>query len=206
MSWFDDSNCEAAAMAERCAIAYAVDLDFLSGHVRLHTWTGDLSINGQTYLGVGKLGAISDIAERVQLVSERWRYRLSGVDPSVVPESEIDNSFGRSVTEYEVYLNPDTYAVIGYETRREGTMGSVRRSDGRDPIIEVSVNNRLSMLEQPDGWRYITEHQEKFYSGDLGCDHARALDSIEVIWGGRRVGGFASEFINTGRNRIPRRP
>ena len=201
MSWFEDPAVEAAAIAERAAVAYAVELDFPSGFVRLTTWSGDLSIGGDTYSGIGGLGSISDIPERVQLVSERWTYSLSGIDPSVVPESEIDNCFGRSCTEYEVWLNPDTHAVIGYELRREGRMGRVRRREGREPLIEISCESRLVVLEQPDGWRYTTEHQEKFFSGDLGCDFARNLDSEEIIWGGRRVGSLVTEIGNRALDR-----
>lgn len=189
MSWFSDPNCEAAAIAEVAVVVYAVDLDFPSGHVRLHTGTGPLTIGGNIYTGTGTLGSISDVPERAQLTAERWDYKLSGVDPTVVPESEIDDCFGRSVVEYEVWLNPENHAVIGAETRREGTMGRVRRRDGASPVIEVSCETRLVMLEQPDGWRYTGEHQDKFFSGDLGCHLVGELDSVEVIWGGKRVQG-----------------
>ena len=189
MSWFSDPNCEAAALAEVAAVAYAVDLEFPSGHVRLHTWTGDLTIGGNVYTGTGTLGAISDVPERAELTAEQWTYRLSGVDVTVLPESEIDNCFGRSVIEYEVWFNPETYAVIGTEIRREGTMGRVRRRDGSQPVIEISCETRLVMLEQADSWSYTSEHQADFFPGDLGCDFARELDSVEVIWAGKRVSG-----------------
>lgn len=189
MSWYDDTNCETAAMAERCSIARAVDLEFPSGNVRLHTRKGTLSIGGNTFLGAGDLATISDTPERASLTTERWTYGISGIDPSVIPESEIDDSFGGEVIEYEVYLNPETHAVIGYEIRREGTINRVRRRDGRSPLIEVGVDTRLAILELKDGWRWVTEHQEKFFSGDLGCDFARNLDSEEIIWGGHRTSG-----------------
>jgi hypothetical protein len=202
VSWFDDPNCEAAAIAEHAAVAYAVDFDFPSGHVRLWTWTGELILGGNTYTGTGTLGSISDTPERTQLTSEQWTYSLSGVDPTVIPESEIDNCFGRSCTEYEVWLNPETYAVIGYEIRREGTMGPGRRRDGKDPVIQIRCETRLALLELTDGWRYTTEHQEKFFSGDLGCDFARELESKEIIWAGKRA---APNVHPRSRGRTPSR-
>lgn len=196
MSWFTDPNCAAAAALEHVAIAYCVDFDFPSGHVRLGTWSGSLIVNGQVYLGVGGLGSISNVPEKVALASERWSYLLSGVDPSVVPESEIDNCYGRSVTEYEVWMNPTTYAVIGFEINREGRMGRVRRRDGGTPIIEVNCQTRLAILEQPDSWRYTTEHQAQFFAGDTGFDQAKELESVEIIWGGKRVepGGYSPTY------------
>lgn len=187
MSWFTDPNCEAAAGLEHAQLAYAVDLDFPSGHVRYHTGSGNLTIGANTYTGIGTLGSIQGTPERVKLGSERWSYLLSGVDPSIVPESEIDNSFGRAVIEYEVWINPTTNAVLGYETNREGRMDRIRRRDGASPIIEVSVENRLAIIDQADGWRYTSEHQAQFFAGDTGCDQVKDLESKEVIWGGKRV-------------------
>jgi len=188
VSWFTDANCEAASQLEHAQVCYAVDLDFPSGHVRLHTALGDLSIGGNTYTGVGQIGTIQGTPDRAKLASERWTYGLIGVDPSVVPESEIDNCFGRSVAEYEVWFAPATGATIGFETNREGRMGRVRRiHGGPTPLIEVSCENRLVLLDQADAWRWTDEHQQQYFSGDLGCDQDKNLDSKEVIWGGSRI-------------------
>jgi len=187
MSWFTDANCEAESLKDHVCLAYAVDLDFPSAHVRVGSWSGDLIIGGNVFTGVGTLGSVSNVPERAQLTTERWVYMLSGVDPAVVPESEIDNCFGRSVIEYEVWINPATFAVIGTEINREGTMGRVRRRDGGEPCIEVSCETRLVILEQADGWRFTTEHQEKFFSGDLGLDFVRRMESITLNWGGHVV-------------------
>src|SRR5687768_15781730 len=115
MSWFTDPLCEAEAMKEHATMAYCVDLEFPSGHVRCTTWPGDLVIASYSYTGGGLLGYVSDVPETAQLTADRWTYKLSGVDPSVVRESEIDNCFGRRVTEYEVWLSSDTHAVVVYE-------------------------------------------------------------------------------------------
>lgn len=188
MSWFTDANCEAASLLEHAQIAYAVDFDFPSGHVRYHTGLGDLTIGGNVYTGVGTLGSIDGVPERTNLNSESWKYGLSGVDPSIVPESEIDNCYGRSVIEYEVWINPTTQAVVGYEINREGRMGKVRRvHGGPTPSIVVSCENRLAILDQADGWRWTDEHQQQFFSGDLGCDQTKNLESKEVLWGGSRI-------------------
>ena len=202
MSWYTDSNCQAAAEREAILIAWAADLDFPSGHVRLSTYTDTLTIDGNSYVpGYNSAGqllvAIQEPVERAQLYAERWTYQLAGVDPSVVPESEIDNSYGRSVTEYEVYIDNDTRQMIGYEIRREGRISKIRRRDSDEPLIEVDCEHRLVILEKSSGWRYTTQHQDKFFSGDLGCDFTASLESKELIWGGHRVvaGGFAGNLL-----------
>jgi hypothetical protein len=188
VTWFADPNCEAAAIAEHCVLAYAVDFDFPSGHVRLATWVGDLVIGGNTYTGLGKLGSVSAVADRASLASERWTYSVTGVDPSIIPESELDNCYGRSVAEYLAFINSTTHVVIGTETLREGSMGRSRRKDGGVPVIEISCETRNAVLNQPDGYRYTTEHQVTyFFASDLGCDFTRKIDSLDLIWGGYKV-------------------
>lgn len=188
MTWFTDANCQAASILEHAQICYAVDFDFPSGHVRYHTALGDLTINSNVYTGVGSLGSIAGVPDRAKLQSEKWSYILSGVDPSVVPESEIDACFGRSATEYEVWFTPATQALIGFEINREGRMSGIRRRDGgATPVIEVSCENRLVILDQADGWRYTDEHQQQWFTGDLGCDQTKNLESKQVIWNGGTV-------------------
>lgn len=189
MSWYNDPNCEAASQSEHAAMAYAVDMDFPSGHVRLCTWTSPLTIDSNVFEGIGQIAKITSPPDRARLTTERWSYGVANIPVSVVPESEIDNCFGRSVVEYEVWINPETHAVIGYEINREGTMGRVRRTHGGPaPEIEVGCETRLVILERADGWRYTSEHQAKFFSGDTGFDEVRKIESIEILWGGFRGG------------------
>jgi hypothetical protein len=195
VTWFTDANCAAAALRENAMLAYAVDLDFPSGHVRITTWKGGVSILGNTFVpGFNEAGdilvAMKEPIERAQLYAETWTYQLAGVDVSVIPESELDNSYGRSVTEYEVWFDPETRAMIGYEIRREGTISKPRRRDGAEPLIEIDVEHRLVILEDADLWRFTGQHQDKFFptgTRDEGCDLTASLESKEVIWGGKRV-------------------
>lgn len=201
MSWFENPLCEAAALAEVSIQAYAVDLAYPSGHVYLTTWPSDLTISGQVYTGIGKLGSVSDIPDTAQLVANRWTYGMSGVDLTLIPESELDNAYGGSAIEYEVWLNPETHAVIGTEINREGRMGRARRRHGGAvPVIQQDCEGRLVLLEKADGWLWTTQHQEDFFpgGGDTGFNQVREIESKEVIWNGKRV----SSGIRTIASRI----
>lgn len=195
MTWFTDANCAAAALRENAMLGYAVDLEFPSGHVRITTWQGGVTIGADSFVpGYNEAGdilvAMKEPTERAQLYAETWTYQLAGVDPSVIPESEIDNSYGGAVIEYECWFDPDTRALIGYEERRRGTISKMRRRDGDEPLIEVDVENELVMLEDADGWRYTGQHQDQFFPDvprDQGCDVTAGLESKEIIWGGHRA-------------------
>lgn len=189
MSWFAQSSNETEAEKDSVLMFVAVDFDFPSGHVRLWSGVGDLVISGNTYTGVGDLGSISIPQERAGLTLERKTYQLSGADVSLLAESELDGSFGRSVTEYFGFIDPTTRVLVATpEINWEGRIDAIRRVDSPDnPIIEVNAEHRMVLLDQTDGWRYTHEHQQQFYSGDTGFEEVAAIQLKEVIWGGASV-------------------
>lgn len=184
MSWFADSNNQTENAKAHVTLAIAVDADFPDGHVRLCTWLAPLLINGQTYQAVASFGSVTQNPENNQLTADTRVYRLSGVDPAVIPEAEIDNCFGRSLTEYLVWIDSATRAVIGWEINFEGRMDRVSRVDGDSPAIEVSVENRLVLLDQADGWCYTDQHQQKYFPGDVGMNQVQFAGSVQITWGG----------------------
>lgn len=190
MTWFASTANQAEADKETYYMFLAVDFDFLSGHMYLWTWIGELVIGANTYIGMGELARISPVTERLGFAVERKTFQLAGeqVDPSIVPESDIDGSFGRPVVEYFGFLHSTNYTLLDTpEVNWEGEISNMRRVDGGQPMIEVNAENRLIMLERNDGWRYTHQHQQLFYSGDQGFALMPTTATKEVLWGGKRV-------------------
>lgn len=187
MTWFEDSDAAAEALKPHNVLAIAVDGDFPSGHLRLSTWLASFDLSGDTFYSSAGLGTVPSVEENTQLVADTRVYQLSGIDPAVIPESEIDNCFGRSWKEYLVWLDATTHAVVGYELNFEGRMDKIDRKDGPQPTIQVSVEHRLAILDEADGWCYTDAHQKSFYSGDTGLDQVAKNNSIEITWGGGQV-------------------
>src|SRR5882672_8505174 len=129
MTWFAQSPNETEAAKEHVLMFVAAAFDFASGISRYWSGIGDLTFGGFTYTGTGELGSISTPSESIRLIGETKTFRLSGVDPAIVPETDIDASFGRDVTEYFGFLNPDTHALIAApEINWEGRMDAMRPS------------------------------------------------------------------------------
>jgi hypothetical protein len=193
MSWFETVANETESAKNRYHMFIAVDFDFPSGHVRLWTGSGLITLSGSDYLGIGDLGRVSPTVDRSNLTVERKTYQLQGaiVDPALVSEADIDDSFGRAVVEYLGFLNNDTHQLLATpEINFEGEISNIRRVDGPEPMIEVNADSRLIMLDQNDGWRYTHQHQIEFFPAlplDLGFNEMPKLDTREVLWGGRRV-------------------
>jgi hypothetical protein len=187
VSWFTDSNVQALYESEHMIEALAIKAEFPSGDVLLTTWPTDLTIDGDTYTSAAGIVEIQEIEETARRIFEPRVYSISGIDLSVIPESEIDDSFGCAWTEYLIGINPDTYQVVGYEESWAGYIGRMRRKDSLQPLIQVHVNHRLAALNQADGYRRTGEHGLQFFSGETGYHHVKSLGSAEIIWGGFRV-------------------
>lgn len=191
-AWFENiANADEAAKT-RYAMFIAVRLDFPSDTVRVWSGYGQIVLLGETYIGLGKLGSVSTAPERSSLTFERKTYQLAGaeVNPSLIPEEEIENSFGRSVVEYLGFLSEAGQLIADPEVLFEGEISNIRRIDGRNPMIEINAENRLSMLDRVDGWRYTHQHQQEFYAvnpPDLGFNEVKSLETREIFWGGSRV-------------------
>lgn len=188
MTWFASSANESESQKQSYVMFLAVELAFVGGAHRYWSGTGSLFINGNEYIGAGQLVSVSAVEERSTLGGERKTYQLSGVDPALVSETEIDRSFGRSVTEYFGFLNVDTRQLLDApEINWEGRIDAIRRQDGAQPLIQVDAEHRLVLLEQADDWRYTDEHQAEFFPGDKGFDQVPTLDTITILWGGAVV-------------------
>ncbi len=190
MTWFEQTANQTESLRAKYFPFLAVDFDFPSGHYRFWTGAGDITLNGQTYLGVGDLVKIESESETIELGPQRKKYTLSNVDPTSVDEDDIDGSFGRSVTEYLGFLNPETKQLIANpEISWEGRIDSFRRVDGPNPIIEVSAEHKMALMDRADGWRYTDEHQQEFFpgAGDTGYNQVPKLPLKKVIWGGKTV-------------------
>jgi hypothetical protein len=188
VTWFTDSNVEALYDLEHMIEALAIKAEFPSGDVLLTTWQAGLTLGADVFPGVrSNIVEIEDAEETAQRIFEPRVYSITGVDLSLIPESEIDDSFGSAWTEYLVGIDPDTYQVVGYEEAWAGYIGRMRRLDGLTPVIQVHVNHRLAALNQADGYRRTGEHGVQFFSGETGYHHVKPLGSAEIIWGGVRV-------------------
>jgi hypothetical protein len=194
MSWFTDSNVAALYDLEHMIEALAVKAEFPSGDVLLTTWPAGVEINGDNYTSVAGLVEIEEVEETAQRIFEPRVYSISGVDLSVIPESEIDDSYASAWTEYLIGIDPSTYQVVGYEESWAGYIGRMRRLDSLTPIIQVHVNHRLAALDKADGYRRTHQHQQQFFANDRGYLKVKGLGSQEIIWGGNRVtpGGVMS--------------
>ena len=125
---------ETATLAEVYRELLLVELDFASGTVYAHSGAGNFVWNGNTYLGIGRLGKVSEIEETEALQANAIKLELSGVDPADVSISLNEEYQGRPARLYIAYLD-ENYALTGAPVEpfsgqmdtMDGEMGKFRR-------------------------------------------------------------------------------
>lgn len=208
-SWFENTANADEASKTRYAMFIAVRMDFPSDAVRVWSGYGKIQLFGEVYVGLGKFGRVSVTPERSNLTFERKVYQLAGaeVNPALISEEDLEGSFGRPVVEYLGFLTEDGQLRADPERVFEGEISNILRFEGKESRIEVNAQNRLSMLDRTDNWRYTHEHQQEFYPvnpPDLGFNQVKRLETMEVFWGGSRV--IAGSGGGGGRPNPPMKP
>jgi hypothetical protein len=193
MTWFASSPNELEVSKEKYYPFNALDIDLPSGHLYFWTGLGDLVLNGTTYIGLAGMCAIDGEPENSELGVQRRTYSISGVDPALIDEDDIDNSFGHECIEYLGFFNPETLALIDTpEESFRGRIDSFSRQDGQAPIVKMIVEHRLAVIDRVDGWHYTHEDQQSFYPGDLGLNQVNNTVLKKALWGG---GGSSQSVV-----------
>ncbi|HYE70604.1 MAG TPA: hypothetical protein VD932_03675 [Aquabacterium sp.] len=200
MTWFEQSANQTEAAKEHCRPFIAVDMDFPSGHARLWSGYGDLVIGADTFIGAGALGRVSWPAERDGLDAPRKTFELAGADvnPALVPESDLENSFERLIIEYLGWLNTETGQLVAQPEVSFWLIDSINRFDGLEPRIVVNAEQATKLLDRSSDWRNTHEHQQQFYFGDSGFFYTPSSVLREIVWGGTIVGGGGGGFNGPG--------
>lgn len=165
------------------SVAVAVDMDFSSGHVRLHTGAGTITWDGKQFLGVGRFGGISVISESAELRADTVEFRLSGIPSEYVSTALNENYKHRDVTAYLMFLDSTGALVADPVTLWSGRMDTMPITLGAAATIVVRAESRLADWMRPRSSRYTNEEQQQRYSGDKGLEFVSQMVEKELIWG-----------------------
>lgn len=179
-----DSSITSYLEADHQVLFLAVKAEFDTDTILL--WSGDysLTINGETYLGVGTLLSISNIEDTLELKSSGLSVALAGMDATVLDLALTENYQNRFLTVFLGYLSGGTDTTVGTMTLFKGRMQSmVINDDPNGSTITVDAENRLIDLQRPSNLRYTKESQQFIDSSDTCFNRVQSLQDKEIIWG-----------------------
>jgi len=172
-------------------------LDFDSGTVFLHTGVGDLSFDGNTWLGVGAIGQLSGVVEKAEGADNRTRVTLCPIPKAelsnLVDEVTNDDPVGRPYKLYFAVVDSDREVIDDAIVVSSGTMDKIELVDGEVASLSIDLVNDAARLKKRVSFKLTNQHQQGLFPNDLGLAFVNDLGR-EIRWGSApktTVGGGA---------------
>lgn len=169
--------------APKLAPIFLVSLDWPSGAVYAWTGFGDIVWAGQTYVGTGNAGSISEVRESRDGAANGVTLSLSGIPSSELAHSLEDNSQGRAG---KVWLGLLTAAgaLDGDPYLLFSGFIDVCPSEDSGETCTISVKLEKELIDsRARGRRYTHEDQQIEHPGDLGFEFVAGIADKQIAWG-----------------------
>lgn len=184
MTWYANSTNRTTADGSHVELVSFVALDLPSGYLRLHTRLGNIVWGGNTYLGVGKYGGISDVDEDAQLRPSGVTITLSGVDSDLVNSAMTEKYHGRAISVWQGYVTESTGALVADpQLVFSGLMDYMSvELGGNTGSISVQCEGELARWQRHNGSLFTHESQQALFAGDRGFDLIPFIQNRTIDW------------------------
>jgi len=178
------ANLEAQVDGSSLRPFLAVDIDFETGVSRFWGGYGDITIDGNTYLGLGTFGSVSEIPESTENKATGITLSLSGI-PSDLIAAALDSEYQGNACSVYLGALDDTHAVISSPYKVfSGVVDTMTvNQQSEAATISINVENRMLDFERPRARRYTDEDQRSRFSYDNAFRYVGALQEKQINWG-----------------------
>lgn len=180
------------AMAAQLALkqiapVFFVEMDFLSGFVRMWNGLGTLSWNGQSWLGGGQLMSLSQVEETREIEATTLSMSLSAVDPVMVSVAYGDFSQGRPAKIWLGLIDVASGQVVSDPVAIfQGRMDTISDEDsGESATITVSAESNLADLRRLRARFFTDQDQQRLFSNDRSFRFIPSIQDRNIFWGAR---------------------
>lgn len=138
-----------------------------------------------TFLGVGKLGAVSAVDESTSVYANGVRLTLEGVDPTTVSEALTEIPVGSlceillGVISAGAVVGALIPIFLGY-TDQVTILDTVQTC-----TVTIDVESKLAQLQRNREYRYTDQQQRELYPNDGGLKYVSTLQNWQGTWGFR---------------------
>jgi hypothetical protein len=192
----------AAFIQPNVSILTFVMLDFASGIVRVHNGLGTYTWGGNDWIGVGSLGAVSQLEEGADVSPYGITLTLSALDAVVSGAALNEDYFMRPVEIYigalsaeDVLLNDPLQMWGGHMDVMSVTAGA------ENDQITINCESELAAFDRSSNLKYTTQSQQQFYPGDVFFNFLPKIDGAKIRWRDNNsdsVAGFTPQDITNG--------
>lgn len=152
--------------------------------LRLWTGRGDISWNGFTWSGFGKLLSVDFGEEVAEVRAVNFTLTLSGLAPGITDLAELSIRSGKPGKLWLAFFDsvgaiiPDPYPL----RRGRFDTDNIRHSGG-SCTVSVQYESVLAALDRPRERRWTSEDQQIDYPNDKGFDNVPGLQDATFTWG-----------------------
>lgn len=155
-----------------------------SGAVRVNSTDRNITAFGNSFLGIGRLGHVSDAQESADLKPTGLTLSLSGIPSAYISTVLSEQYQGRTVKLWLAFLAADTYALVADPVLLfQGLIDQMGIQIGDTATISLTAESRLARWEVPNVRRYTNEDQQKRFPGDRGLEFVSQTVEREILWG-----------------------
>ena len=166
--------------------AILVYADFPAGEIRMWSGLGPLTVDGETWTGVGNLLGIEDVTETLDTGAGGMAVQLAGMPSEIFNRIEMADYQNRRATVAMLVFDSEGEAVGAPITLFSGMMDSDTVKDsGGEVSVTIALESALSDQLRPRVFRYDHEDQQTRYpqEEDKGLEFVASLQNLELKWG-----------------------
>jgi hypothetical protein len=173
---------EATAVLNRPALFF--EAVFISATLRLWSGIGDISWNGQTWLGNGWLGFPSGAEETEEIQASGLQIFLSGVPQAILSLVLQEIKQGASGKLYLGFLNNSGAVISDPYLLFDGLADTgVINESVESANISINYESKLIDFERSREFRYTHESQRFWFPTDRGFEYVSSLQDWTGFWG-----------------------
>jgi len=136
-----------------------------------------------TFTGLGSLLSITQVEEGSTINARGIEIELSGLDPTLAPDSLADYNLGLPVTVWLAAMSggaPITNPVVLWS----GVTDEPQFNVGAEAVtLRLACENVLVSMNVPVDRRYTPQDQNMTYPGDTGLSFVYQIVDINITWG-----------------------
>lgn len=152
----------------------------------LYVWTGNGSITwgGNTYVGIGIFGEISNVEDGASLSARGIVFTLSAFDPTLLTDVVTDFQLGLPASLFLGFFDLSGFLIDTPAKIWGGRTDSPQINIlGAAATIRLACESRFIDLNTPVARRYTDADQQLDHPGDLAFSFVNQIKDITIYWG-----------------------
>jgi hypothetical protein len=184
-----------------------VFLDFDSDPTYIWGGVGNLSYNGQTWVGVGDLGKIEKVANDAKGGIKSLTLTLNGLkdqddqDTTGLTALKDISYRGKSGFVYFGYFEDDGKTMVAGTSPELIYSGRVSHMAAAESLesasVRVTIDSFLALMSRSIPLMLSDDEHQRYFSGDKGYDHKPDAMNKTVYWGLEGSNRISGESVNT---------